>query len=118
MFPKLRVSLDNSNPATDGLHNIPAFGDGNGEEDDDSLLPLSSLTASTLLGGHAPGQEIYNQLLARLIASAIVTKTPSEKRTLLVGLGLDRPSSSSASSTSVEDRETFFALVDLVLNCI
>jgi proteasome assembly chaperone 3 len=81
----------------------------NGDEED-SLLPLPDLTATSLLGGHVPGHETINQLYARQIGSAIATKTPNEKRTLVVGLGLDRPDGA--------DRDTFFAIVDLVLQCI
>ncbi|CRG86237.1 proteasome assembly chaperone 3 [Talaromyces islandicus] len=99
----LHVPLENQNPGTDGSHTFT-----NGYEDD-SLLPLSNLTATSLLGGHAHGHEITNQLLARQIGSAIATKTPNEKRVLVVGLGLDR---------SHADRDTFFALVELVLQCI
>lgn len=84
------------------MHTIP-------EADDDSLLPLSSLTATSLLGGHSPGQGTIGQLYARQIASAIATKTPNEKRLLVVGLGL---------ATADADRDVFFAIVDLVLQCI
>ncbi|GAM39812.1 hypothetical protein TCE0_034r11660 [Talaromyces pinophilus] len=99
----LHVPLENNNPGTDGFH---TFSEGDA---DNSLLPLSSLTATTLLGGHASGQETTNQLLARQIGSAIATKTPNEKRVLLVGLGLN---------ASQIDRDAFFAIVDLVLQCI
>ncbi|KAL1980875.1 hypothetical protein VTN96DRAFT_3371 [Rasamsonia emersonii] len=98
----IHVPLENINPGTNGFHTLP-----DGEED--SLLPLPNLTATTLLGGHAPGHETINQLYARQIGSAIATKTPNEKRVLVVGLGLDRPQA---------DRDTFFAILDLVLQCI
>ncbi|KAJ6151018.1 hypothetical protein N7470_007612 [Penicillium chermesinum] len=76
---------------------------------DDSLLPLSGLTATSILGGHAPGQDTVGQLIARQIATAIAMKSPSEKRLLVVGLGLG--------STDV-DRDSFFAINDLILHCI
>lgn len=76
---------------------------------DDSLLPIADLTATTVLGGHAPGHDTVGQLYARQIASAIATKTPNEKRLLVVGLGLD--------SADI-DRDVFFAIIDLVLQCI
>lgn len=79
------------------------------EAGDDSLLPLSGLTATSLLGGHSPGHDTIGQLYARQIASAIATKTPSEKRLLVVGLGL---------ATADADRDVFFAIIDLVLQCI
>ncbi|PYH48208.1 proteasome assembly chaperone 3 [Aspergillus saccharolyticus JOP 1030-1] len=98
----LHVPLENKNPSTEGFHSIP-------DSSDDSLLPISNLTATSLLGGRAPGHEIVGQLYARQIASAIVTKTPDEKRLLVLGLGLE---------TAVADRDIFFAVIDLVLQCI
>ena len=76
---------------------------------DDSLLPLSGFTATSLLGGHAQGQDTVGKLFARQIATAIATKSPAEKRLLVVGLGL---------GTTGADRDTFFAIIDLVLQCI
>lgn len=98
----LHVPMESHNPGTDGLH---TFSDGT----DDSLLPMTSLTATSLLGGHAPGHETIGQLYARQIASAIAMKRPNEKRLLVVGLGLE---------TAEADRDVFFAIVDLVLQCI
>lgn len=98
----LHVPLENRNPGTDGLHIIS-------EATDDSLLPITNLTATTLLGGHAPGQDIIGQLYARQIASAIATKSPGEKRLLVVGLGLE---------TTDAGRDAFFDIIDLALQCI
>ncbi|KAL4884081.1 hypothetical protein BJY04DRAFT_183913 [Aspergillus karnatakaensis] len=98
----LHVPLENKNPGTEGLHTIPEFAD-------DGLLPLNNLTATSVLGGRAPGHEVVGQLYARQIASAIVTKSPHESRLLVVGLGLE---------TVDADRDVFFAIVDLVLQCI
>ncbi|OQE43095.1 hypothetical protein PENCOP_c003G07578 [Penicillium coprophilum] len=97
----LHVPMENQNPGTEGMHTL--------SEGDDALLPLKSLTTTTLLGGYSPGQDTTGQLLARQIATAIAMKTPSEKRLLLVGLGLDK---------STADRDSFFAIVDLVLHCL
>lgn len=94
--------MENKNPGTEGSHRIPDFAD-------DGLLPLSDLTATSILGGRVPGHEIVGQLYARQIASAIVTKTPQENRLLVVGLGL---------KTAEADRDVFFAVIDLVLQCI
>ncbi|KKK23505.1 hypothetical protein P175DRAFT_0511226 [Aspergillus ochraceoroseus IBT 24754] len=98
----LHVPLENRNPGTEGLHTVPDSGD-------DSLLPLSNLTATSVLGGRVPSQDIVGQLYARQIASAIVTKTPHESRLLVVGLGLE---------TAEADRDVFFNIIDLVLQCI
>ncbi|KAF7587598.1 hypothetical protein BBP40_007018 [Aspergillus hancockii] len=97
----LHVPLENRNPGTDGSHTFPEF--------DDSLLPISSLTATSLLGGRVPGHDTIGQLYASQIASVIVTKTPNEKRLLVVGLGIE---------TVNTDRDVFFAIIDLVLQCI
>jgi proteasome assembly chaperone 3 len=67
------------------------------------------LTATSILGGHGAGQDTIGQLLARQIGTAIATKSPAEKRLLVVGLGL---------RTAVSDRDSFFAIIDLVLQCI
>ncbi|BCS02313.1 uncharacterized protein AKAW2_60577S [Aspergillus luchuensis] len=98
----LHVPLENKNPGTEGFHTIP-------EPAEDSLLPIGNLTATSLLGGRAPGHEVVGQLYARQIASAIVTKTPNERRMLVLGLGLE---------TADADRDVFFAVIDLVLQCI
>ncbi|KAJ6088378.1 hypothetical protein N7486_009639 [Penicillium sp. IBT 16267x] len=98
----LHVPLGNPNPGTDGMHTFS-------ESADDGLLPLSGLTATSLLGGHAPGQDTVGQLLARQIGTAIATKSPAEQRLLVVGLGLGPMGS---------DRDSFFAIIDLVLQCI
>ncbi|PYI00131.1 hypothetical protein BO71DRAFT_1428 [Aspergillus ellipticus CBS 707.79] len=98
----LHVPLENRNPGTEGFHTFS-------DSADDSLLPIGNLTATSLLGGRAPGHEIVGQLYARQIASAIVTKTPNEKRMLVVGLGL---------ATADADRDVFFAVIDLVLQCL
>lgn len=100
--PQLHVPLENKNPGTEGFHIIP-------DSSEDSLLPVSNLTATSVLGGRVPGQETIGQLYARQIASAIVTKTPDERRLLVVGLGLD---------TADADRDVFFGIIDLVLQCL
>lgn len=99
---KLHVPLENQNPGTDGMHTFP-------EGTDDSLLPLAGLTATSLVGGYAPGLDTFGQLLARQIATCIAMKSPSEKRLLVVGLGLR--------TSLASDQETFTDLLDLVLRC-
>lgn len=70
---------------------------------------MTNLTATSLLGGRAPGHETIGHLISRQIASAILTKTPNERRPLVVGLGLQ---------SAEADRDVFFAVVDLVLQCL
>ena len=79
------------------------------DANEDGLLPITDLTATTILGGRVPGQDVLGQLYARQIASAIVVKSPDEKRLLVVGIGLD---------TVDADRDTVFAVIDLVLRCL
>ncbi|EAS27616.1 proteasome assembly chaperone 3 [Coccidioides immitis RS] len=98
----LHVPLENTNPGTSGYHTIP-------DEGDDSLLPLAELTATTVLGGRSGELESIGHLYACQIANAIATKNPSEKRLLVVGLGLDKLDA---------DRDIFFGIIDLVLRCI
>lgn len=76
---------------------------------EDDLLPLSHLTPRTLLGASNPERETIGQLYATRIASAIATKDPLEKRTVLIGLGLSKFEAS---------REVFYDLMDLVLSCL
>jgi proteasome assembly chaperone 3 len=99
---QLHVPLENKNPGAQGFHTLS-------ESADDDLLPMSRLMATSLLGGRAPGHETVGQLYARQIASVIATKTPDEKRLLVVGLGL---------KTAEADRDVFFGIIDLVLQCI
>ena len=76
---------------------------------EDSLLPMAHLTPKTLLGGSTTEREIVGQLYATQIASAIVTRHPEEKRTVLVGLGF--------SNTEVK-REVFYDTMDLIQQCL
>lgn len=100
----MHVPLEDTNPVTNGYHSIP-----NATEDNDSLLPMTNLTATSILGGRLPGHEMIGQLYARQIGSAILSKTPNERRPLVVGLGL---------VSAEADRDVFFAVVDLVLQCL
>lgn len=49
------------------------------------------------------------QLIATQIATAVVTKSPEEKRLLVVGMGLEKPAL---------DRAAFMDLVGLILETI
>ncbi|KAI2633871.1 hypothetical protein GGS21DRAFT_518996 [Xylaria nigripes] len=70
-----------------------------------SILPMSHLTARTLLGGGGEQRESLAQLYAVQIASYIARRDPEERRTLVVGLGLQKLRS---------DREAFFDVLELV----
>ena len=68
------------------------------------LLPSTHLEPKTLLGGGGEERETFGQLFAAQIASHISLRSPEDRRTLVVGLGLAK-----ADTT----REAFFDLMDL-----
>ncbi|KAI0397322.1 hypothetical protein F5Y17DRAFT_455236 [Xylariaceae sp. FL0594] len=70
-----------------------------------SLLPMAHLTPKTLLGGGGEERETLAQLYAAQIASYIVRRDSAERRTLVVGFGLQklRP-----------EREAFFDVLELI----
>ncbi|KAL9582325.1 MAG: hypothetical protein Q9212_003359 [Teloschistes hypoglaucus] len=76
---------------------------------EDSLLPMSHLTPRTLLGASNSKREIIGQLFAAQIASFVAHEKPDEKRTVVVGLGLDKGDA---------NRENFYDVLDLVRKCL
>ncbi|MCJ1249903.1 hypothetical protein MMC30_007129 [Trapelia coarctata] len=78
-------------------------------QDENGLLPMSHLTATTILGASTPERETIGQLYATQIASAIALKNPEESRSVLVGLGLEKVDIS---------RARFFDLMELVTQCL
>ncbi|KAI1816686.1 hypothetical protein GGS20DRAFT_536522 [Poronia punctata] len=71
----------------------------------ESLLPMSHLTPKTLLGGGGEERESLAQLYAVQIASYIARRDSEERRTLVVGLGLNRLR---------PEREAFFDVLELI----
>lgn len=79
---------------------------------EDALLPSNRFTPRSLLGAGSSDREMLGHLYASQIANAITTKNPDEHRTLVLGLGLGK-------DAAVEmDRDVFFKVIDLVLQCI
>lgn len=78
-------------------------------DDGSHLLPMPHLTATTILGASAGERETAGQLVATQIASAISAKRPSEKRLLVVGLGLKK---------AEMERDTFMQLLELALSTL
>ena len=70
-----------------------------------SGLPSTHLTPTTLFGGGSEDRETLGQLYAGQIASFLSLRNPEEKRTLLLGLGLEGVESG---------REAFFDILELV----
>ena len=102
----MHVPLDSATPDPSTMQFSESH-DANGENMD--LLPMTHLTATTVLGGTIPERDTVGQLYATQIASAIATKDPAERRLLVVGLGLEKIDSS---------RDTFMDTVELVLQCL
>ncbi|KAI9718882.1 MAG: hypothetical protein M1812_003766 [Candelaria pacifica] len=97
----IHVPLDASNPSYSEQH-LPSDTEG-------GLLPMPHLTPTTILGGTVPERETMGQLYATQIASSISTKNPDENRMIVVGLGLGKVEG---------DRETFFDIIELVLQSL
>jgi proteasome assembly chaperone 3 len=71
----------------------------------ESTLPSTHLTPRTLLGGANEERETVGQLFAAQTASLLCLRDPEEKRSLLLGLGLEKVESNS---------DAFFDLMELL----
>ena len=100
---KVSVPLLSDNPT----HADPYFQTARSE--DDSLLPSARFSPRVLLGAGGPDREALGQLYASQIANAIVTKSPEESRSLMLGLGLAK---------AELDRDVFLQVIDLVLSVL
>ncbi|KJX94064.1 hypothetical protein TI39_contig4221g00003 [Zymoseptoria brevis] len=65
----------------------PLSGPISNSSSENELLPMSHLTATTVLGGTRRDDEIIGQTLATTIASALLVKRPQEERLLVIGAG-------------------------------
>lgn len=79
---------------------------------ENSLLPMSHLTATTVLGGTKRDDEVIGQTLATTIGSAILMKRQHEERLLVVGLGLED------AAGTMTGRTQFDEAVGLVLDVL
>ncbi len=70
-----------------------------------SALPSAHLTPKTLVGGGGEDRNTVGQLYAAQIASHLSLRNPEDRRTLLLGLGLERVETA---------REAFFDVLELV----
>jgi proteasome assembly chaperone 3 len=100
MFAQFHVPLDSAHRVIAGAPET---------DDDDSLLPLTHLTPTTLLGGTVPEREAAGQLLAVQIASIITTRNKDEGRMIVCGLGL---------KSAELDQPSYLELVELVGKCL
>ncbi|OCL12915.1 hypothetical protein AOQ84DRAFT_284129 [Glonium stellatum] len=112
------VSLDALSPT--GSANLPSTSISYDDEDSTplDLLPLSQLTATTILGGTIPEIDTLGQLCATQIASAIATKDPRERRMVVVGLGLEKDMAKRTIGGTQEAREGFSEILGLVLGVL
>ena len=94
--PKVQVPLSAPSSASVDMA-LPGAGLGG--------LPSTHLTPKTLFGGGSDDRETLGQLYAGQIASFLSLRNPEEKRTLLLGLGLEKIESG---------REAFFDVLELV----
>ena len=74
------------------------------------LLPMTHLTATTVLGGTRGDDEVGGQTLATTVGSALLMKRPQEERMLVLGLGINR--------TGEMGKSEFDAVVGLILECL
>jgi len=112
----VRVEIEEATAETSQIHvpldsENPNFADQqlSSGTTEDSLLPMAHLSPKTLLGGSTSERETMGQLYAAQIASAILTRNPGEKRTVLIGLGL---------SNLEAKQQVFYDVIDLILRCL
>jgi len=106
----IHVPLSTANPTESSTMNAFSSYDDDGEErQDNTLLPYSHLTATTVLGGTKPEFEVLGQTLAVTVASSLLAKRPDEQKMLVLGLGLERADGG---------REGFDGLVGLCLDVL
>ena len=95
----------------------PSFNSISDSSAENSLLPRTDLTATTVLGGTKREDEVVGQTLATTLASAILVKRPSEERMLVLGLGLQGLSGNGEGEGEV-GREGFEGVVGLCLQVL
>ncbi|KAI5807489.1 hypothetical protein DFH27DRAFT_546443 [Peziza echinospora] len=103
------VSLDNvSSTPAQPIYSSTALEDEDENDLEQSMLPVSHLTPTTLLGGGGTEREAQGQLYAVQIASAIRMRDADEARTVVIALGLQ------GSGRDELDRDSFFGILGLV----
>ena len=105
---QVHVPLDSHTLDHPSIPRANATYDNNTDENTD-MMPMTHITATTILGGTIPELDTMGQLCATQIASAVLTKNPEERRTVVVGLGLQRATTS---------RNEYFDLVELAMKCL
>jgi proteasome assembly chaperone 3 len=74
------------------------------------LLPMTHLTATTVLGGTRGNDEVVGQTLATTVGSALLMKRSQEERMLVLGLGIN--------DMGEMGKSEFDAVVGLILECL
>lgn len=98
----VHVPLATSANPMDPSFNTPSNSAG---ADPNALLPRPDLTATTVLGGTKGGEEVLGQTLATTLASAVLHRSPTEERMLVLGMGLQDVV---AGAEGEEDEEEWF----------
>lgn len=77
------------------------------------------MTATTVLGGTKREEEVLGQTLATTLASAVLHRSPTEERMLVLGLGLqDVVKGVDGEGETEEDEEWFQEVVGLCLEVL
>ncbi|EME85539.1 uncharacterized protein MYCFIDRAFT_40917 [Pseudocercospora fijiensis CIRAD86] len=97
------LSLNSADPMNPAIQSSSA---------DNSLLPMSHLTATTILGGTKPEDEVVGQTLATTIGSALLMRNPAEERLLVIGMGIEK------AAENLTGRAQFDEAVGLVLEVL
>ncbi|KAF7897802.1 uncharacterized protein EAF01_008768 [Botrytis porri] len=87
----------------------------NGDGNPNMILPLEHLTPRTLLGAGGEKRERIGHLYASQIGSMILGRDPEERRTVLVGLGLEMSGNGEGREGR---REGYFDLLELVMGVL
>ncbi|KAF7186443.1 Mating-type protein a-1 [Pseudocercospora fuligena] len=97
------LSLNSADPMNPGIQSSSS---------ENSLLPMTHLTATTILGGTKAEDEVVGQTLATTIGSALLMRNPGEERLLVVGMGIDK------AAENFTGRAQFDEVVGLVLEVL
>ncbi|TGO45722.1 hypothetical protein BCON_0370g00010 [Botryotinia convoluta] len=107
----IQIPLTSASPTSyDTSIPLPSASNETGDGNRNMILPLEHLTPRTLLGAGGEKRERIGHLYASQIGSMILGRDPEERRTVLVGLGLELGEKEAREG----EREGYFDLLELV----
>ncbi|TGO69594.1 hypothetical protein BOTNAR_0009g00410 [Botryotinia narcissicola] len=107
----IQIPLTSASPTSyDTSIPLPSASNDTGNGGGNMILPLEHLTPRTLLGAGGEKRERIGHLYASQIGSMILGRDPEERRTVLVGLGLELAEKEAREG----EREGYFDLLELV----